>query len=162
MVKNKALPDSARLCTPRLVILSLSLSLADLALSRLVSPVFSLSLADAVHPEGTPWILSRLDPGRVAQRLDPVRWPLALGAFSVSCFFFWPRGMWHRTSPTRIAPGCPAVEGRFSMHAPPGKSSFTALSVQSSGKKSFHLVVQPLPSSVSKTFPSPLTAGLSP
>ena len=68
MVKNKALPDSARLCTPHLVTLSLflSLSLADLALSRLVSCVFSLSLslADAVHPEGTPWILPRLDPGR--------------------------------------------------------------------------------------------------
>ena len=45
MVKNKALPDCARLCTPRLVTRSLSLSpsLADLALSRLVSRVFSLS-----------------------------------------------------------------------------------------------------------------------
>ena len=29
----------------------------------LVSRFFSLSLADAVHPEGTPWILPRLDPG---------------------------------------------------------------------------------------------------
>ena len=69
MVKNKALPDSARLCTPpplRLVSLSLflSLSLADLALSRLVSRVFSLSLTNAIHPEGTPWILRRLDPSR--------------------------------------------------------------------------------------------------
>ena len=48
MVKNKALPDLS-------LSLSLSLSLprlADLALSRLVSHVFSL--ADAVHPEGTP------------------------------------------------------------------------------------------------------------
>ena len=61
MVKNKAWSDSARLCNPRLV--TLSLSLADLALSRLVSHVFSLSLADAIHPEGTPWILPRLDPG---------------------------------------------------------------------------------------------------
>ena len=49
MVKNKALPDSARLCTPRLVTHSLSLSpflslsLADLALSRQVSRVFCLS-----------------------------------------------------------------------------------------------------------------------
>ena len=51
MVKNKALPDSARPCKhPCLVILFslslslfLSLSLADLALSRLVSHVFSLS-----------------------------------------------------------------------------------------------------------------------
>ena len=59
MVKNKALPDSA----PPVWSLSLSLSLADLALSRLVSRVFSLSLADSVHPEGTPWILPRLDPG---------------------------------------------------------------------------------------------------
>ena len=63
MVKNKAKKKKsiARLCTPRLV--TLSLSLADLALSRLVSRVFSLSLADAVHPEGIPWILPRLDPG---------------------------------------------------------------------------------------------------
>ena len=29
----------------------------------MVSHVSSLSLADAVHPEGTPWILPRLDPG---------------------------------------------------------------------------------------------------
>ena len=42
MVKNKGLPDSARPCKhPHLVILSLSLT--DLALSRLVSCVFSLS-----------------------------------------------------------------------------------------------------------------------
>ena len=61
--KNKALPDSSRLSAPRLHSLSLflSLSLADLALSRLVSRVFSL--ADAIHPEGNPWILPRLDPG---------------------------------------------------------------------------------------------------
>ena len=68
MVKNKPLPDSARPCKhPRLVTLSLSLSLslslADLALSRLVSRVFSLARANAIHPEGTPWILPRLDPG---------------------------------------------------------------------------------------------------
>ena len=68
MVKNKALPDSAS-CTPRLVSLSLSLSLslspslADLA-HQGWSHVSSLSLADAIHPEGTPWILPRLDPGR--------------------------------------------------------------------------------------------------
>ena len=66
MVKNKPLPDSARPCsTPRLVTLSLSLSLSlpltDLALSRLVS---RLSLADAIHPEGIPWILLWLDPGK--------------------------------------------------------------------------------------------------
>ena len=63
MVKNKALPDCARLCTPCLVTLSLSPSLTDLALSRLASRVFSL--ADAVHPEDTPWILPRLDPGNM-------------------------------------------------------------------------------------------------
>ena len=70
MVKNKALPDSARPYQTLLhplsghsFSLSLSFSLADLALSRLVSHVFSLSLADAVHPEGNPWILPRLDPG---------------------------------------------------------------------------------------------------
>ena len=51
MVKNKALPDSARHCThPRLVILSLSLSLS------LVSRVFSLSLSPM------PFIL-RVSPG---------------------------------------------------------------------------------------------------
>ena len=50
-VKNKALPDSARLCcTP---VWSLGLSV-------------SLSLADTVHPEGAPWILPRLDPSRWA------------------------------------------------------------------------------------------------
>ena len=54
MVKNKALPDSAP------PVWSLSLSLADWALSRLGSRVFSL--ANAMHPEGTPWILPRLDP----------------------------------------------------------------------------------------------------
>ena len=70
MVKNKALPDSARLCTPRLVILSLSLSLADLALSRLVSRVFSL-FTDTVHLESTPWILPRLDPGTGPQVSSP-------------------------------------------------------------------------------------------
>ena len=76
MVKNKALPDSARPCKhPRLVIhflsrsLSLSLSLEDLALSRRVSRVFSLSLADPVHPEGAPWILPRLDPGNSSMEL---------------------------------------------------------------------------------------------
>ena len=71
MVKNKTLPDSARLCqnlqTPLSghslslsLSFSLSLSLADLALLRLVS---HLSLANTVHPEGIPWILPRLDPG---------------------------------------------------------------------------------------------------
>ena len=71
MVRNKGLPDSARLCqtlqippSGHSLSLSFSLSLEDLALSRLVSRVFSLSLAYAVHPEGTPWILLRLDPGK--------------------------------------------------------------------------------------------------
>ena len=70
MVKNKALPDSARLCTPCLVTLSLSLSpFLSLSPSQTWpyqgwSHVSSLSLADAVHPEGTPWILARLDPGK--------------------------------------------------------------------------------------------------
>ena len=64
MVKNKALPDTARPCKhPRLVILSLSfflsLSLADLALSRLVS-----HLSRRRSSWGYPWILLRLDPGR--------------------------------------------------------------------------------------------------
>ena len=51
---------------------SLSLSLSDLALSRPVSRVFSLSL-DAVHPEGTPWILPRPDPGRIPWTEKPGR-----------------------------------------------------------------------------------------
>ena len=66
MVKNKALPNPARPCCkhPRLVTLSLSLSLA-------VHPEtwpyqgwsHMSSLADAVHPEGTPWILLGPGPG---------------------------------------------------------------------------------------------------
>ena len=68
MVKNKALPDSARPCKhPCLVILSLflSLSLSPSQTWRYQgwSHMSSLSLTDAVHPEGTPWILPRLDPG---------------------------------------------------------------------------------------------------
>ena len=35
----------------------------------------SLSLADAIHPEGTPWILPRLDPGKEA---DPQVWDAGL------------------------------------------------------------------------------------
>ena len=62
MVKNKALPDSARLCcTPRLV--SLSLSPSQTWPYQGWSHVSSLPLSEAVHPEGTPWILPRLDPG---------------------------------------------------------------------------------------------------
>ena len=45
MVKNKALPDSA----PHVWSVSLSLS---------------LSLVNAIHPEGIPWILPKLDPGK--------------------------------------------------------------------------------------------------
>ena len=75
MVKNKALPASARPCKhPRLVTLSPSLSLS-LSVSLSLSPwqtwpyqggphMSSLSLANAVLPEGAPWILPRLDPGR--------------------------------------------------------------------------------------------------
>ena len=68
MVKNKALPDSARPCKyPRLVILSLFLSVS-LSPPRRLGPIkvgltCLLSLADAIHPEGNPWILPRLDPG---------------------------------------------------------------------------------------------------
>ena len=66
MVKNKALPDSAS-CTPHLATLSLPLSLF-LSPSQTwpyqgQSHVSSLSLANAVHPEGIPWILLGLDPG---------------------------------------------------------------------------------------------------
>ena len=64
MVKNKALPDPAD--TP---VWSLSLSFS-LCLAVHPGPIkagltcrLSLSLADAVHPEGILWILSRLDPG---------------------------------------------------------------------------------------------------
>ena len=65
MVKNKALPDPARLCcTPQLVTHSLSLSLSlslpleDLALSRLVFCVFSLSLSLSLMP-----FIPRVPPG---------------------------------------------------------------------------------------------------
>ena len=68
MVKNKGLPDSARPCKPVWSFsLSLSLSLSPSQTwpyqgwSHVSS--LSLSLADAIHPEGIPWILPRLDPG---------------------------------------------------------------------------------------------------
>ena len=61
MVKNKALPDVARLCNPSLVTLSLSLSPSQTWPYQGYSHM-SFSLANAVHPEGTPWILLRLDP----------------------------------------------------------------------------------------------------
>ena len=66
MVKNKDLPDSA---APPVWSFSLSLSLS------LPSPSQTWpyqgwshvsSLADAFHPEGTPWILLRLDPGTIS------------------------------------------------------------------------------------------------
>ena len=65
MVKNKGLPDSARPCCkhPRLV--TLSFCLIILRLGPVTAGLMCLlSLADAVHPEGTPWILPRVDPGR--------------------------------------------------------------------------------------------------
>ena len=67
MVKKKkdcqTLPASA----PRIWSLSLSPSLS-LSLPHRLGPIKAgltclLSLANAVHPEGTPWILPRLDPG---------------------------------------------------------------------------------------------------
>ena len=63
MVKNKALPDSARLCTPR------SGHSLSFSLPRRLGPIKAglnvSSLTDAVHREGTPWILPRLDPGNL-------------------------------------------------------------------------------------------------
>ena len=64
----QTLPDPAN--TP-VWSFTLSLPLADLALSRRVSRVFSLSLANAIHPEGAPWILPRLDPGSLSKRPLP-------------------------------------------------------------------------------------------
>ena len=63
MVKNKALPDSARLCQTLHLPSGHSLSLSDLALSRLVSRVFLLS-RQRRSSWGYPWILLRLDPGK--------------------------------------------------------------------------------------------------
>ena len=60
MVKNKGLPDSA---TPPVWSLSLSLSPSQTWPYQGWSHVSSLCLADAVHPDGAPWILPRLDPG---------------------------------------------------------------------------------------------------
>ena len=62
MVKNKALPDSSRLSAPA------SGHSLSLSLPRRFDPIKAglmclLSLADAVHPECSPWILPRLDPG---------------------------------------------------------------------------------------------------
>ena len=65
MVKNKALPDSSRLSAPPSGhSLSLSFSLSPLQIWPYQgwSHMSSLSLTDTVHPEGTPWILPRLDP----------------------------------------------------------------------------------------------------
>ena len=64
MLKNKALPDPAKACKhPRLVTLSLSFSLSPLQTWPHEGWSHVSSLADAIHPEGTPWILLRLDPG---------------------------------------------------------------------------------------------------
>ena len=61
MVKNKALPDSA----PPVWSLSLSFSLSPSQTWPYQGwSHVSFSLGDAVHPEGTPWILPRLDPGK--------------------------------------------------------------------------------------------------
>ena len=65
MVKNKDRPDSAASA-----VWSLSLSLSFfLSLSPSQTWPYQgwshvSSLAIAVHPEGTPWILPRLDPGK--------------------------------------------------------------------------------------------------
>ena len=67
MVKNKELPDSARLgCTPGLVILSLSLSLSPSQTWPYQGWSHVSSLTDAIHPEGTPWILLGLDPRKIS------------------------------------------------------------------------------------------------
>ena len=68
MVKNKALPDSDASS-----VWSLSLSLSfSLSLPHRLGPIkdgltcllsLSLSLTNAVHPEGISWILPSLDPG---------------------------------------------------------------------------------------------------
>ena len=72
MVKNKALPDSANTSVWSSS-LSFSLSPSQTWPYQGWSHVSSLSLspplslADTVHPEGTPWILPRLDPGTTPQ-----------------------------------------------------------------------------------------------
>ena len=84
MVKNKALPDSARPCKhPRLVILSLSVSLSPWQTWPYQGGphVSSLSLANAVLPEGAPWILPRLDPGRSLFNLKFIESVLASSHF---------------------------------------------------------------------------------
>ena len=60
MVKTKALPDPA--APP---IWSLFLSPSQTWPYQGWSTMSSLSLADTVHPEGTPWILPRLYPGKI-------------------------------------------------------------------------------------------------
>ena len=65
MVKNKALPDSARPCCNPVWSLSLSLPrrLGPIKAGLTCLLSLSLSLSNAIHPEGTPWILQRLDSG---------------------------------------------------------------------------------------------------
>ena len=64
MVKNKALPDSA--APPRLLSLSLPRRLGPTKAGLMCL----LSLIDAVHPEGTPWILLGLDPGTMLHQIQ--------------------------------------------------------------------------------------------
>ena len=64
MVKNKELPDPAA----NIPVWSLSLFLSLLLAVHPETWPYQgwshvSSLADSVHPEGTPWILPRLDPG---------------------------------------------------------------------------------------------------
>ena len=62
MVKNKDLPDSAAPPSGHCLSFSLSLSLSPSQTWPYQGWSHVSSLSDAVHPEGTPWILLRLDP----------------------------------------------------------------------------------------------------
>ena len=74
MVKNKALPDSSRLSAPPSGhSLSLSFSLSPRRLGPIKAGLTSLSLANTIHLEGTPWILPRLDPSNLGLYAIPVR-----------------------------------------------------------------------------------------
>ena len=69
--------------------------------------------------------------------------------------------MWDLPRPG-FKPMSPALPGRFSTTAPPGKPHLPFLNAQLSGIKYVHIVSQPSAPSTSRTFSSPQTETLSP
>ena len=112
MVKNKALPDSARLCTPRLV--TLSLSLTDLALSRLISCVFSLSLSLSLSRRRRSSWGYPLDPTEAGPQQTVISthfWVCEWGSHSVVSDSLRPHGLYSQWN----SPGQNTGVGSFSL-----------------------------------------------